>query len=143
MVTVTNLNDRYTHQVETRTHVIVADEPADVGGDDRGMTPYELLLASLGACTAITVRMYAGRKNWPLKGVRVDLELSRIHAKDCLDCDQDKGVIDVIEKRLGLDGPLSDEQRKRLSEIAERCPVNRTLAAGAKVRLKLVERVSE
>jgi uncharacterized OsmC-like protein/alpha/beta superfamily hydrolase len=108
-------------------HQLVADEPAVIGGADSGPTPYDLLLAGLGACTAITVRMYADRKGWPLRQLTVRLRHSRIHAIDCLDCETKNGQLDQIERELRFEGELTDDQRARLMDIAERCPVHRTL----------------
>ena len=108
-------------------HQLVADEPAAIGGADSGPTPYDLLLAGLGACTAITVRMYADRKGWPLRQMTVRLRHSRIHAVDCLDCETKTGQLDQIERELHFEGDLTDDQRTRLMSIAERCPVHRTL----------------
>ncbi|OLT05868.1 osmotically inducible protein C [Pseudonocardia sp. CNS-004] len=107
-------------------HHLVADEPVPVG-DDTGPTPYDLLLAALGACTAMTLRLYAQRKHWPLDDVTVSLRHSRIHAEDCANCETQAGMLDRIERVIQLDGDLDDDQRKRLLEIADRCPVHRTL----------------
>ena len=115
-----------------------ADEPVEAGGSDSGPTPYEYLLAALGACTAITVRMYAERKGWPLEEVEVALSHDRIHADDCRDCDTREGMIDRITKRLTLRGPLEDAQRERLEEIAARCPVHRTLTGEITIEQELV-----
>jgi putative redox protein len=108
-------------------HQLVADEPAVIGGADSGPTPYDLLLAGLGACTAITVRMYADRKGWPLRQMTVRLRHSRIHATDCADCETKSGQLDQIDRQLHFEGELTDDQRARLIAIAERCPVHRTL----------------
>lgn len=118
-----------TQSIETRGHSIVADEPTEDGGGGAGPTPYELLLGALGACTSMTVRMYATRKGWPLDSVEVHLSHDRIHARDCVDCENPNAnaFLDRITKRIVLNGPLSEEQRQRLRDIAERCPVQRTL----------------
>jgi uncharacterized OsmC-like protein/alpha/beta superfamily hydrolase len=108
-------------------HDLAADEPAAIGGADSGPTPYDLLLAGLGACTSITVRMYAERKGWPLRLVTVRLRHRRIHASDCTGCETQTGRLDHIERELQFDGELTAEQRARLLDIAERCPVHRTL----------------
>jgi putative redox protein len=114
--------------IQIRDHRVLADEPVDGGGNDAGPNPYELLLSALGACTAMTVRLYAQRKGWPLDGVEVTLQHERIHAEDCADCETREGFLDKITKQLTLHGPqLNAEQRQRLGEIAERCPVQRTL----------------
>jgi uncharacterized OsmC-like protein len=118
----------YTQQITARHHRLVADEPRPIG-DDAGPTPYDLLLAALGACTSMTVRMYADRKGWPLERVRVTLRHSRIHAEDCTDCETTKGWIDHIDRDIELTGDLDDTQRQRLLQIAERCPVHQTLTS--------------
>jgi putative redox protein len=116
-----------THEVIARGHELLTDEPPPAGAD-LGSTPYELLLGALGACTAMTLRLYADRKAWPLRGVEVVLRHDRIHTRDCAECDtRDDVFLDRITKRITLDGDLSSEQRRRLAEIAERCPVQRTL----------------
>lgn len=107
-------------------HRLVADEPPPAGTDS-GPDPYELLLGALGACTAMTVKLYAQRKAWPLTGVGVELTHERMHADDCADCETRDVFMDRITKRLTLHGDLNAEQRQRLMEIAERCPVQRTL----------------
>lgn len=122
----------YTQRITARRHQLVADEPAPVG-DDAGPTPYDLLLAALGACTSMTVRMYADRKGWPLEQVRVTLRHSRIHAKDCADCETTNGWVDQIDRRIELTGELDDSQRERLLLIAERCPVHQTLTSEVRV----------
>jgi len=115
-----------THEITVRDHHLLTDEPAPAG-NDAGPNPYELLLGALGACTAMTLRLYADRKGWPLRGVDVALRHDRIHAEDCADCDTRDGFLDRISKRITLHGDLDEEQRQRLSEIAERCPVQRTI----------------
>jgi putative redox protein len=122
----------YTQQITAGRHQLLADEPTPVG-DDAGPTPYDLLLAALGACTSMTVRMYANRKGWPLERVRVTLRHSRIHAKDCADCETTVGWIDHIDRRVELSGDLDESQRDRLLLIAERCPVHQTLTSEVRV----------
>jgi uncharacterized OsmC-like protein len=112
---------------------LVADEPTELGGTDEGPTPYELLLGALGACTAMTVTMYARRKGWPLTGVTVELENDRVHASDCESCETQEGYLDRIHVRIGVDGPLHEEQRARLEEIARKCPVHKTLTGELRV----------
>ena len=116
-------------EVKANGHDLVADEPPALGGSDAGPTPYDYLLTALGSCTAITVRMYADRKGWPLETVTVRVEHGRIHAKDCEECETESGRIDCIELELELEGPLDAEQRDRLREIADKCPVKRTLGS--------------
>ena len=116
-------------------HPLLADEPRAAGGTNAGPSPYELLSASLGACTAMTLRLYAERKGWPLERTVVRLEHRKDHAQDCAGCERPGGVgIDVIEREIELAGALDRAQRQRLLEIAERCPVHRTLT-GASIRV--------
>jgi putative redox protein len=114
-------------------HAFVADEPVALGGTGKGPTPYELLLGALSGCMAMTLRMYADRKGWPLEGVRIHLRTGRAHEKDCEDCETEEVGIPRVARRIELDGPLTDEQRQRLHQIADRCPVKQTLARGIKV----------
>jgi putative redox protein len=117
----------FTTELSAGKHRLVADEPVKVGGADKGPTPYDYLLAGLGACTAMTLRMYADRKKWPLDGVAVALAHRKIHAQDCRECETEKGYVDRLERELEFFGDLAADQRKRLLEIADRCPVHRTL----------------
>jgi putative redox protein len=118
-------------ELMVRGHSLVADEPAAVGGDDTGPSPYELLGAALGACTTMTLQMYAGRKGWPLEEAVVRVRHSKIHAEDEERCQEDGDArLDRLEREVTLVGPLDDAQRARLRQIAERCPVHRTLSAG-------------
>lgn len=117
-VTVTTAEGDYAQTITVRQHTLAADEPTSAGGTDTGPDPYELLLASLGACTAMTVQMYAQRKDWPLAAVSVQLGHSKQHAKDCEDCEIDHGKVDIIEKHVTLSGDLKAEQHARLLEIA-------------------------
>ncbi len=125
-------------EIEAGSHRLVADEPAAAGGSDQGPDPYALLLASLGACTAMTLRMYADRKQLPLQGVTVTLRHAKIHAADCADCETREGKLDRIERDLELSGPLDDAARSRLLEIADKCPVHRTLQSEIRVVTRLV-----
>ena len=108
-------------------HVLLADEPADVGGTDTGPGPYDFLLTALGACTAMTIRMYADLKNLPLTKVRVTLTHDKIHAEDCADCETKVGKLDRIVRDLHFEGDLSEAQKAKLLEIADKCPVHKTL----------------
>jgi putative redox protein len=120
-------------EIDAGAHTFYADEPADVGGDNSGPNPYELLLGALGACTSMTLLMYARRKGWPLENVEVRLSHRRDYARDCEEC-ADKDVrIDLIERRITLKGDLDESQRLRLLEIAEKCPVHRTVTGTIKV----------
>lgn len=123
-------------EVSTGRHVGVADEPVAVGGADAGPTPYDLLMAGLGACTGMTLRMYADRKGWPLEEVTVRLTHGKVHA---LDEEAAGARVDHVLREVELDGPLTPEQRARLGEIADRCPVHRTLEAGVRVETRVVE----
>ena len=121
------------HQIDAGAHTFYADEPADAGGDDSGPTPYDLLLSALGACTSMTLLMYARRKGWPLEDVEVRLSHQRDYARDCAECDTTPVQIDQIERRIRLKGSLDQAQRARLLEIAEKCPVHRTLTGTIRV----------
>ncbi len=117
----------------------IADEPINVGGTNLGPTPYDFLSAGLGACTAMTLRMYADRKDWPLESVEVHLVHDKIHARDCDECVTSEGRVDVIERRIILEGNLDEAQKSRLLEIADRCPVHRTLESEVRVETVLFE----
>ena len=120
-------NGRYAQRIRVGHHMLAADEPASVGGDDSGPGPYDLLSAALGACTSMTIRMYAERKNWPLERVTVRLHHEKVHATDCADCENGVRKIDRIERRIRIEGALDAAQRQRLMEIADKCPVHQTL----------------
>ncbi|CAN5231569.1 bifunctional alpha/beta hydrolase/OsmC family protein [soil metagenome] len=128
---------RYRTEIMANGHALVADEPVAVGGADTGPTPYDLLVAALGACTGMTLRMYAERKGWPLEEAVVRLRHRKVHAADEERCEAQDARLDQIERELQLAGPLDDEQRERLMEIADRCPVHRTLTAGVRVKTRL------
>ncbi len=118
----------YTQQITAGHHRLVADEPRPIG-DNAGPNPYDLVLAGLGACTSMTLRMYANRKGWPLDSIRVTLRHSRIHAEDCAHCETTKGWIGHIDREIELTGALDDSQRQRLLQIADQCPVHQTLTS--------------
>lgn len=120
----------YMTEILARGHALLSDEPASVGGTDLGPTPYDLLAAALGACTTMTLQMYARRKEWPLEEASVQLTHRKIHARDEEECEHRDARMDSLEREIALEGPLDDEQRARLMEIADRCPVHRTLSAG-------------
>jgi putative redox protein len=117
----------FSTEVEAGRHRLAADEPTEAGGEDSGPSPYDLLLASLGSCTAMTLRLYAARQGWLLDGVTVVLSHDRVYAEDCADCETTDGRLDRISREITLDGDLTAEQRARLMSIAERCPIHRTL----------------
>jgi putative redox protein len=137
-VTVRGSAKGFAQEVTVGPHRVVVDEPLAVGGTDRGPTPYDLLLGALGACTSMTVAMYARRKQWPLESVTVKLRHARIHSTDCAECETKVGMLDRIEREVELQGALSEEQRARLLDIASRCPVHRTLMSEIDVRTRLV-----
>ena len=109
---------------------MIIDEPKAVGGEGLGPDPYTLVLSALGGCISMTVTLYARRKNWPLSGVTVRLRASRIHARDCVECERStEGFVHRIERSVTVEGDLTDEQRARLQEIAHKCPVHKTLTS--------------
>ena len=126
-VTVTERNQVFTQDVTAGRHHLVADEPTSVGGDDLGVTPYDLLLAALGTCTSMTLRMYAKRKGLEVEKIKVKLQHNRIHASDCESCEDQTGKVDQIRRLIRIEGDLTDKQRNRMLEIADMCPVHRTL----------------
>jgi putative redox protein len=128
---------KFTQHLLDGRHRLVADEPLAAGGNDRGPNPYELLLMALGACTVMTVRLYVDRKKWPLSRIAVRLRHGRIYARDCADCETKEGRIDQIERVIELEGPLDAEQKERILDIADKCPVHRTLTSEIKIRSRL------
>ncbi|WP_340119741.1 alpha/beta fold hydrolase [Pelagibius sp. 7325] len=130
---------RFTQRIASGRHVLRADEPESVGGQDSGPSPYDLLLASLGACTSMTLRIYADHKGLALEKTRVTLSHSKIHAEDCAHCETKEGKLDRIERRIELTGQLSGAERQRLLEIADRCPVHRTLHSEILIETQAVE----
>jgi uncharacterized OsmC-like protein len=137
-VVVSGTGEGLAQEIRVGSHRLRADEPRAAGGADSGPNPYDLLLASLGTCTSMTVALYARRKGWPLAGVTVRLRHSRIYAADCEECETREGFVDRIERDIAFAGPLSAEQQSRLLEIAGRCPVHRTLTSEINIRTALV-----
>jgi uncharacterized OsmC-like protein/alpha-beta hydrolase superfamily lysophospholipase len=127
-------NGKFQQEIVSGPHRFLADEPVKVGGLDSGPGPYDLLLAGLGACTSMTLRLYAENKRLPLKRVSVRLAHNRIHAEDCLNCETKEGLIDRVDRNITLEGALSADERKRLLEIADKCPVHRTLESDIEIR---------
>jgi uncharacterized OsmC-like protein len=123
----------FAQDISAGRHRLKSDEPVEVGGTDTGASPYDLLLAALGSCTSMTVALYARRKQWPLEEVTVRLQHSRVYVTDCAECATKPGMLDRIEREILLTGPLIDEQRTRLLEIANKCPVHRTLTSDIKI----------
>jgi uncharacterized OsmC-like protein len=127
----------FRNEVEVGGHRLVVDEPVAVGGADDGPTPYEFLLAGLGACTAMTLRLYADRRKWPLERARISLRHRKVHAQDCVDCVTKPARMDVVDRVITLEGALTEEQRAKLLEMAERCPVHQTLQGKIQVTTQL------
>jgi uncharacterized OsmC-like protein len=125
---------QFQQEIISGPHHLVADEPENVGGLGSGPGPYELLLAALGACTSMTLRLYADRKQFPLTRTQVRLRHERIYATDCAECETKAGMIDRIACVITLEGDLNDEQRALLMQIAEKCPVHRTLKSEVDIR---------
>jgi putative redox protein len=123
----------YRTDVLARDHAFTADEPVALGGTDAGPTPYEYLLGALGGCAAITLRMYADRKGWPLESVVVSLRTARSHEPDCEACERSEVGITRLERKIDLQGPLTEEQRRRLMLLADRCPVKQTMERGIRI----------
>lgn len=127
----------FVQEITVGPHRVIADEPESAGGTDTGVSPYDLLISALGACTSMTVSLYAKRKQWPLEAVTVTLRHSKIHASDCEDCETTTGMLDRIERDITLHGDLSEEQRGRLLEIANKCPVHKTLTSEIDIKTRL------
>ena len=128
---------KFTQMMLDGEHVLLADEPREAGGDDRGPSPYSLLLMALGSCTSMTVRLYAARKGWPLERTTVRLRHFRDYMADCKDCEDKDAKMERIERVIEFAGDLDDTQRAKLMEIAEKCPVHRTLESRVKIDSRL------
>jgi len=126
-------NSKFQNTVSIGPHHLLADEPHSAGGDDTGPGPYDFLLAGLGACKSMTMRLYAERKSFPLERATVSLNHSKIHAEDCAECETKEGLLDQIDVAISLEGPLDVDQRKRILEIADKCPVHRTLTSEIRI----------
>jgi uncharacterized OsmC-like protein/fermentation-respiration switch protein FrsA (DUF1100 family) len=126
-------NGKFQQTVTVGPHQLLADEPVAAGGDDTGLGPYDFLLAGLGTCTSMTMRLYADRKSLPLERTTVTLKHSKIHAEDCAECETKAGMLDQIERVIAMEGPLDADQRKKLMEIADKCPVHRTLTSEVRI----------
>jgi uncharacterized OsmC-like protein/fermentation-respiration switch protein FrsA (DUF1100 family) len=124
---------KFQQTVSIGPHSLLADEPVAAGGEDSGPGPYDFVLAGLGACTSMTMRMYADRKSLPLERVTVTLKHSKIHAQDCVECETKEGMLDQIDRTIAMEGALDDEQRNKLMEIADKCPVHRTLTSEIRI----------
>jgi uncharacterized OsmC-like protein/alpha/beta superfamily hydrolase len=128
---------KFQEEIAAGPHRLIADEPVSAGGEDSGPSPYDLLTGALGACTAMTIRLYAESKKLPLERVRVNLHHEKIYASDCVECETKEGRIDRIERVIELEGPLDDAQRAKLLEIANKCPVHRTLHSEVSIPTRL------
>ena len=126
----------FLQEIITGAHHLQSDEPSGVGGDNAGPGPYDYILAGLGACTSMTIGLYARRSKWPLEDITVSLRHSRIHAKDCEDCLTKEGMLDRIDVEIELTGSLTSEQRAKLMEVAGKCPVHRTLKSEINIQLR-------
>jgi putative redox protein len=132
-------NSKFQQTISTGPHRLIADEPVAAGGEDSGPGPYDFLLASLGACTSMTMRLYADRKSLPLERVTVTLKHQKIHAEDCAECETKAGMLDQIDRVIAMEGALDAEQRTKLMEIADKCPVHRTLTSEIRIVTKAAD----
>jgi putative redox protein len=129
----------FEQKIAVGRHNLVADEPVSAGGGDAGPDPYDYLLTALGVCTSMTVGFYARRNKLPLEDIKVSLWHSRIYAKDCEECETKQGMLDRIDVEIELTGPLSEDQRAKLMDIAAKCPVHRTLTSEINIRLRAAQ----
>lgn len=139
VVIVRECDKKFTREILTQHHRVISDEPIALGGSDLGLNPYELLLAALGSCTSMTLRMYANHKQIDVQDIQVELQHSRIHAEDCADCEKQTTQIDLLTRNIRLTGNLSDQQRTRLLEIANKCPVHKTLQNKIRINTNLTD----
>jgi putative redox protein len=137
-VVVRSSGDGFSQTIHAQGHELASDEPVESGGANTGPTPYDLLLSALGACTSMTIGLYARRKGWPVGSIEVRLRHSKVHAIDCAECETKDGHIDRIEREITIGGDLTDEQRAKLLAIADKCPVHRTLKSEINIRTRLV-----
>ncbi len=137
VVSIKDKTNKFLTQIQTGRHSLIADEPTDVGGEDLGPSPYQFLTTALGACTAMTMRMYADRKGWEVDEIRVHLNHDKRHSDDCADCESSTAKIDHFDRIIEIDSQLDEKQLQRLLEIANKCPVHRTLEGDVKVNTTL------
>jgi putative redox protein len=130
---------KFQQTVTMGPHQMLADEPRAAGGEDSGPGPYDFVLAGLGACTSMTMRMYADRKSLPLERITVTLQHNKIHAEDCAECETKVGMLDQIDRVISIEGALDADQRQRLMEIADKCPVHRTLTSEVRIVTKAAD----
>lgn len=132
----------FKQQIVAGRHQLQADEPVNFGGSDEAPDPYDYLLASLGACTSMTIGLYARKSRFPLENVTVSLWHSRIHARDCQECETKEGMLDRIEMEIEMTGSLAPEQRNKLMEVAAKCPIHRTLTSEINIRTRAADQTS-
>ena len=132
-------DDYFTTQMKVGSHYMIADEPTEYGGNDFGPSPYELVSAGLSACTVMTIQMYARRKGWAIDNVEVHTSYSKSHAVDCENCEDDTSKIDTFQREIRLTGNLDEKQRAKIMEIADKCPVHRTLHSETQILTKLLD----
>jgi|SRR5215468_10862279 len=128
----------FAQKIDIGPYHIDADEPVSYGGTDSGPSPYDLILGALGACTSMTIGLYARKRSWPVDKITVSLRHSKIHAKDCDDCETKEGRIDRVEMEIHLEGALTDEQRAKLMEVAGKCPIHQTLTHEINIKTRAV-----
>jgi len=138
-VSVTIGQNGFTTDIKANKHHFKADEPVEMGGNNEGPSPYDLLLSSLGACTAMTLKMYASRKEWILKKVVVELSHSKDYHEDCISCENTSSKVDIIQRQIHIEGDLDKKQIERLMKIADKCPVHKTLTSETIIKTTLVK----